>query len=120
MEVSLEDVSVSFAGVDALGDVSLEVEAGERLAVIGASGAGKSTLFRALTRTVPLENGRVVIGGEDLYALPRRRLKGLRRRVGTIHQAYNLVPQLPAGVNVSLGEVGAMGSLGTLRAFLAG
>lgn len=118
--ISLEGVSVRFDGARALGDVSLEVEAGEQLAVIGASGAGKSTLFRALTRSVPLERGRIVVGGEDLYALPRRRLGGLRRRVGTIYQAYNLVPQLPAGVNVSLGEVGSMGGLGTLRAFLAG
>ncbi len=44
----------------------------------------------------------------------------MRRRIGTIYQAYNLVPQLPAGVNVSLGEVGGLGGLGTLRTFLSG
>lgn len=119
-EVSLENVSVRFGGVAALDAVSLEIGAGEQLAVIGASGAGKSTLFRALTRSVPLDDGRVVVAGEDLYGLPRRRLKELRRRVGTIYQAYNLIPQLPAGVNASLGEIGGTGSLGTLRAFLAG
>ncbi len=118
--ISLENVSVGFGGVRALSDATLGVEAGEQLAVIGASGAGKSTLFRALTRSVALGSGRVAIGGHDLYALPRRRLNELRRRIGTIYQAYNLVPQLPAGVNVSLGEVGGMGGLGTLRTFLAG
>ena len=118
--VSLENVSVGFDGVKALRGATLRVEAGEQLAVIGASGAGKSTLFRALTRSVPLGGGRVSIGGHDLYALPKRRLKDLRRRIGTIYQAYNLVPQLPAGVNVSLGEVGEMGGLGTLRTFLSG
>ena len=118
--VLLEDVSVGFDGVAALSDVTLQVEAGEQLAVIGASGAGKSTLFRALTRSVALGSGRVVVGGHDLYSLSRRRLGELRRRIGTIYQAYNLVPQLSAGVNVSLGEVGGMGSLGTLRAFFAG
>jgi phosphonate transport system ATP-binding protein len=118
--VDLEGVSVGFGGVAALSDVTLRIEAGERLAVIGASGAGKSTLFRALTRSVALGGGRVTVGGDDLYALSRRRLGELRRRVGTIHQAYNLVPQLSAGVNVSLGEVGGMGSLRTLRAFFAG
>ena len=118
--VSLENVSVRFGGVAALGDVTLGIESGEQLAVIGASGAGKSTLFRALTRSVPLGSGRVAIGGHDLYALPRRRLNELRRRIGTIYQAYNLVPQLPAGVNASLGEVGGMGGLGTLRTFLSG
>ncbi len=118
--VSLENVSVRFGGVAALGDVTLGIESGEQLAVIGASGAGKSTLFRALTRSVPLGSGRVAIGGHDLYSLPRRRLNELRRRIGTIYQAYNLVPQLPAGVNASLGEVGGMGGLGTLRTFLSG
>ncbi|MBA3704167.1 MAG: ATP-binding cassette domain-containing protein [Rubrobacteraceae bacterium] len=118
--VLLEDVSVGFDGVAALSDVTLQVEAGEQLAVIGASGAGKSTLFRALTRSVALGSGRVIVGGHDLYSLSRRRLGELRRRIGTIYQAYNLVPQLSAGVNVSLGEVGGMGSLGTLRAFFAG
>ncbi len=118
--VLLDDVSVDFDGVAALSDVTLQIEAGEQLAVIGASGAGKSTLFRALTRSVALGGGRVVVGGQDLYSLSRRRLGELRRRIGTIYQAYNLVPQLSAGVNVSLGEVGGMGSLDTLRAFFAG
>ena len=118
--VLLEDVSVGFKGVAALEAVTLRIEAGERLAVIGASGAGKSTLFRALTRSVALGGGRVVIGEHDLYSLPRRGLGELRRRIGTIYQAYNLVPQLSAGVNVSLGEVGGMGNVGALRAFIAG
>jgi len=118
--VLLDDVSVDFDGVAALSDVTLHIEVGEQLAVIGASGAGKSTLFRALTRSVALRRGRVFVGEHDLYSLPRRRLGELRRRIGTIYQAYNLVPQLSAGVNVSLGEVGEMGRLGTLRAFFAG
>ncbi len=120
MGALLEEVSVEFDGVAALDDVTLQIGAGEQLAVIGASGAGKSTLFRTLTRSVALESGRVTIGGRDLYILRKRKLNELRRRIGTIYQAYNLVPQLPAGVNASLGEVGGMGGLGTLRTFLAG
>lgn len=118
--VMLEDVSVGFDGVAALNDVSLQIKTGEQLAVIGASGAGKSTLFRVLTRGVALRGGRVIVGGHDLYSLSRRHLNELRRRIGTIYQAYNLVPQLSAGVNAALGEVGGMGSLGTLRAFITG
>ena len=109
-----------FNKASALEDVTIEVEPGERLAVIGASGAGKSTLFRVLTRSVALTSGRIAVGGRDLYTLSKKELKGVRRRVGTIYQAYNLIPQLPAGVNAALGEVGGMGSLKTLRTFLAG
>jgi phosphonate transport system ATP-binding protein len=119
-EISLEDVAVSFGGVRALRGVTLEIESGEQLAVIGASGAGKSTLFRALTRSVALGGGRVTAGGRDLYALSKKDLRAARRRVGTIYQAYNLIPQLSAGINAALGEVGGMGSVRTLRAFLAG
>ena len=90
------------------------------MAVIGASGAGKSTLFRTLTRSVPLSSGTVEIGDRNLYALPKKELKGVRRSIGTIYQAYNLVPQLPAGVNVALGEIGGMGRMDALRTFLTG
>ena len=111
---------VSFRGTAALDGVTLAVEAGERLAVVGASGAGKSTLFRTLTRGVALSGGRVSVGGRDLYALSKGELKVVRRQVGSIYQAYNLVPQLPAGVNAALGEVGGMGAWTTLRTFLTG
>ena len=120
MGLALQSVTVRFGETPALEDVTVEMERGERLAVIGASGAGKSTLFRTLTRSVALDAGKVLVGGRDLYALSKKELKGVQRGVGTIYQAYNLVPQLPAGVNVALGEVGGMGSIRTLRTFLAG
>jgi phosphonate transport system ATP-binding protein len=118
--ILLEDVSVGFDNVTTLSGVTLEIEAGEQLAVIGASGAGKSTPFRVLTRSVALGSGRVIVDGHDLYTLSRRRLVELRQSIGTVYQAYNLVPQLSAGANASLGEAGGMGGLGTLRAFFAG
>ena len=118
---ALQDVAVSFRGAAALDGVTLAVEPGECLAVIGASGAGKTTLFRVLTRSVALTDGKVItVGGRDLYSLSKGELKGLRRRIGSIYQAYNLVPQLPAGVNAALGEVGGMGAWATLRTFLVG
>ena len=117
---ALQDVAVSFRGAAALDGVTLAVEPGESLAVVGASGAGKTTLFRVLTRSVALTDGKVTVGRRDLYALSKGELKGLRRRIGSIYQAYNLVPQLPAGVNAALGEVGGMGARATLRTFLVG
>ncbi len=100
--------------------MSIRLEPGERVAVIGASGAGKSTMFRALTRSVTLAGGSVEIGGRNLYALPKKELKSVRQGIGTIYQAYNLVPQLPAGMNVALGEVGSMGRVEALRTFFTG
>jgi len=111
---------VSFRGTTALDGVTLSVKPRERLAIIGASGAGKTTLFRTLIRGVALSGGRVTVGGRDLYSLSKSDLKAVRRRIGSIYQAYNLVPQLSAGVNVALGEVGGMNTVATLRTFLAG
>lgn len=118
--LALDNVGVSFGDRAALDGVTLSVTPGEKVAVIGASGAGKSTLFRALTRSVALGSGSVGMGGRDLYALSTRELGTVRRQVGTIYQAYNLVPELSAGMNVALGEVGGMGRLATLRTLLLG
>lgn len=116
----LDGVGVRFGDAVALEGVTLSVAPGEKLAVIGASGAGKSTLFRILTRSVALGFGSVTVGGRNLYALSGRELGATRRRVGTIHQAYNLVPELSAGMNAALGEVGGLGRLATLRTLLLG
>ncbi len=69
---------------------------------------------------MPLAGGSVEVGSRNLYALPRKELKEVRRSIGTIYQGYNLVPQLPAGVNVALGEIGGMGRMEALRTFFGG
>lgn len=116
----LDDVTVYYGEKPALKHVSLCVEPGERLAVIGASGAGKSTLFRLLTRSIAVSGGQVVLGERELFGLSWRELKEMRRRIGVVRQAYNLIPQLPVGVNAALGEIGSLSSWRAVRTLLAG
>lgn len=120
MGFELDDVTVSYGGYPALKHVSLAVEPKERVAVIGASGAGKSTLFRLMTRSVAVTGGRVTLDGRDLFGLSWRELREVRRRVGVVRQAYNLVPQLPVGVNAALGEVGNLRGWRAVRTLFAG
>jgi branched-chain amino acid transport system ATP-binding protein len=79
--LTLHDVSVGFGGLRALSYVNLSVAAGEVVAVIGPNGAGKTTLFNAITGFVPIDNGRVQLGGERIDGLSPHEIaaKGVRR-----------------------------------------
>jgi putative ABC transport system ATP-binding protein len=89
--------------VVALDDVSLRVESGELLAIMGPSGSGKSTLLHVAGGLERPTSGRVVLSGHDLGSLGQAELSlVLRRRVGFVFQAINLLASLTAAENVSL------------------
>jgi phosphonate transport system ATP-binding protein len=93
-------------GTVAVDDVTLDIQLGERVAVIGPSGAGKTTLFRLLNATLRPTSGSLWFDGLDLERLSNRRLRHLRRRIGTVYQQHNLVPQLRVIHNVLAGCLG--------------
>jgi putative ABC transport system ATP-binding protein len=89
--------------VVALDDVSLRVESGELLAIMGPSGSGKSTLLHVAGGLERPTSGRVVLSGHDLGSLGQAELSlVMRRRVGFVFQAINLLASLTAAENVSL------------------
>jgi putative ABC transport system ATP-binding protein len=91
------------AEVHALRGVSLTVDAGELVAVMGPSGSGKSTLLHLAGGLDAPTAGRVVVEGTDLGTLSRTALARLRRRaVGYVFQDFNLIPALTAAENVAL------------------
>ena len=73
-------------GFRALRDVTLAVERGETLGIVGESGSGKSTLLRMVLRLIRPGEGRIRIGGQDIWALPPREIRAFRRRVQPIFQ----------------------------------
>jgi putative ABC transport system ATP-binding protein len=89
--------------VDALRGVSLDVQPGELVAVMGPSGSGKSTLMHILAALDKPTTGRVAIAGEDVGSLSDKDVTLLRRRhIGFVFQFYNLLPMLTAEENVLL------------------
>lgn len=97
--------------VRALHDISLEVSAGEFVAVIGPSGSGKSTLLRTVNHLVVPSGGHVYIDGEEVTGASGKKLRLLRRKVGMIFQHYNLVQRLSVMQNVLHGRLGYMSAL---------
>jgi osmoprotectant transport system ATP-binding protein len=88
-----------FGGVTALDGVSLDVRAGECVALVGESGSGKSTLLRAFLALTAIDGGRVTVGGDDVAAADPVRL---RRGIGYVPQDGGLLPHWTVARNAAL------------------
>ena len=89
--------------VEALRGVSLRIEEGDYLAIMGASGSGKSTLLNLLGCLDRPTSGRYLLGGEDVSQLSDGELSEVRgRRIGFVFQSFNLIPQLSALDNIEV------------------
>jgi polar amino acid transport system ATP-binding protein len=106
--LALKGISKRFGSHQALDDVSLSIEPGEVVAIIGRSGSGKSTLLRCINGLERPDRGTIEFGGEE-YAPTPRRLRALRRHMGIVFQSYNLFPHLSVERNITLGLTAAKG-----------
>jgi ABC-type polar amino acid transport system ATPase subunit len=105
----LEDVHKSFGDLEVLRGVSLSVERGDVVCVIGPSGGGKSTLLRCINMLEPPESGRILLEGIDITALRGKQLNDLRKGMGLVFQQFNLFPHKNALQNVTLAQRRALG-----------
>ena len=95
------DIWKSFGEKEVLKGVSLELAAHEVVALIGPSGSGKSTLLRCLNLLEPIDDGRILLDGDDISD-PRVKPDRVRARFGVVFQSYNLFPHLSVLDNVTL------------------
>ena len=99
--VELADIRKRYGAVEVLKGISLSVEKGEIVAIIGRSGSGKSTMLRCINGLEKVQAGRIVVDGIDVTA-PGADLNLLRQRAGMVFQSYNLFPHLNVERNVTL------------------
>src|SRR5256712_2046836 len=99
-------VKVYRGGTRALDDVSLQIQPGEFVVLIGLSGSGKSTLLRTINRLVEPTGGRILLAGVDVTAASGDELRRIRRRIGMIFQQFNLVRRTSVLSNVLAGRLG--------------
>jgi len=99
--IQLRDVRKSFGGHEVIKNLSLEVNKGEVLCLIGASGSGKSTLLQCINGLYSIEGGSILVDGIDVHDR-KTNLNALRRKLGIVFQQYNAFPHLTALENVAL------------------
>jgi len=102
--LTLEGLSKSFGGLQAVSNVSFSVNPGERVVIIGPNGAGKTTLFNLITGVLSPSAGKIFLFGEDVTQMPshRRTHKGIARTF----QITNLFPELTLQENLVLAVMG--------------
>ena len=97
-DVDVEGLTVRYGPATALDRLDLHIAAGEMFVLLGGSGSGKTTLLRALGGFIQPSAGRIVLGGQDITALPPH-----RRPVNTTFQSYALFPHMNVADNVGFG-----------------
>jgi putative ABC transport system ATP-binding protein len=103
MESVSKDYKHRGKNIRALDNVSLEIERGDFVSVVGPSGSGKSTLLLLLGGMLSPAKGRVLVEGQSIYDLdPERRASVRKKKIGFVFQTFNLVPYLTALENVQV------------------
>jgi cell division transport system ATP-binding protein len=101
--ISVQNVTKKYRGSPrpALDQVSLEIEKGDFVFLVGASGSGKSSLMRLMLREDVPNSGSVHVLGENLVGLPARRVPFFRRKLGVVFQDFRLLPNKTVAQNVA-------------------
>jgi branched-chain amino acid transport system ATP-binding protein len=99
--LQLADINAGYGGFQALFGVSMQVAAGEAVAVIGPNGAGKTTLLRVISGLLPPTSGRMAVEGRDLIAMPPHRI--VEAGIAHVPESRRLFPRLSVEENLRMG-----------------
>lgn len=103
--IKIENVSKSYAaGIPALNDVSLQIDDGEFVFIVGDSGSGKSTLIKLLLKELEPTEGSIQINGKRLGSIPRRQIPRFRRSIGVVFQDFRLLKDRNVYENIAFAQ----------------
>ncbi len=109
MKLSVRGVTKSFGTTRVLDKMDLDVAESEVICMIGASGSGKSTLLRCINLLEPIDDGQILLDGDDISE-PGRDPDPIRRRIGMVFQSFNLFPHMSVVDNVAIGPRKVLGT----------
>ena len=99
--IRIENVYKFFGTLKALDNVSLSIDPGEKVVIIGPSGSGKSTLLRSINRLESIDRGTIVVDGKDVNA-PHNDINAIRQELGMVFQSFNLFPHKTVLQNLTM------------------
>ena len=102
--ISVKDLRKSFNGMEVLKGISIEINKGDVVCVIGPSGSGKSTFLRCLNMLEKPDDGKIIFAGEDLAA-PKANLNLHRQKMGMVFQQFNLFPHMTVLENLTCAPI---------------
>jgi polar amino acid transport system ATP-binding protein len=102
--IEVKNLKISFGKLNVLKDVSINIQKGEKIVIIGPSGSGKSTFLRCLNRLETPDGGQILFEGNDLTD-PKTNLDQCRQKMGMVFQHFNLFPHLTVLQNITLAPV---------------
>lgn len=114
--ITIKNISKAYARqAKILNSVSLEIDPGEFVSIVGQSGAGKTTLVKVLIGEERVDSGQVVVGDWDITKISKREVPYLRRQIGVIFQDFKLLPKKTLGENVAFALEVSGGNLAKIK-----
>jgi polar amino acid transport system ATP-binding protein len=102
--IRIENVYKFFGTLKALNNVSLSINPGEKVVIIGPSGSGKSTLLRSINRLESIDRGTIIVDGKDINS-PHNDINAIRQELGMVFQSFNLFPHKTVLQNLTMAPI---------------
>lgn len=103
--ITLNNVSKKYEkGIAALNNVNIHIEPGEFVFIVGESGSGKSTLIKLLLKELEPSTGEIIVNGQDLSKLKRRKIPKFRRNIGVVFQDFRLLSDRNVYENIAFAQ----------------